>query len=97
MEEIGKRVALNMRWEFIPDLIVRRKNSLPQTELKRKERVENVKRTFLINKKYLPLKTKPFLLFDDVWTTGSTIREAAKTLKKAGAREVWGLTVTKGH
>jgi len=66
-------------------------------ELKRKERVENVKGTFLINKKYRPLRPRPLLLFDDVWTTGSTIREAAKTLKKAGAREVWGLTITKGH
>ena len=97
MEEIGERVARKMRWEFMPDLIVRRKNSLPQTELKRKERVENVKGTFLINKKYRPLRPRPLLLFDDVWTTGSTIREAAKTLKKAGAREVWGLTITKGH
>ncbi|KKU01406.1 MAG: hypothetical protein UX03_C0041G0005 [Candidatus Woesebacteria bacterium GW2011_GWE1_45_18] len=97
MEEIGRRVAGKMRWEFIPDLIVKRKTSSPQTELKRKERVENVKGVFLINKKYLPLKPKPLLLFDDVWTTGSTIKEAAKTLKKAGAREVWGLTITKGH
>ena len=97
MEEIGKRVALKMKWEFMPDLIIKRRTSSPQTELKRKERVENVKGVFLINKKYLPLKTKPFLLFDDVWTTGSTLREAAKTLKKAGAREVWGLTITKGH
>ena len=97
MEEIGRRVAFKMRWEFVPDLIVRRKTSLPQTELKRKERAKNVKGTFLINKKYRPLKPKPLLLFDDVWTTGSTIREAAKTLKKAGAGEVWGLAISKGH
>lgn len=97
MEEIGRRVALKMRWEFIPDLIVKRKTSPPQTELKRKERLGNIKGVFLINRKYFPLKLKPFLLFDDVWTTGSTIKEAAKTLKKAGVKEVWGLTMTKGH
>lgn len=97
MQEIGKKVALRMRWKFIPDLIVRRSASPPQTELKRKERVENIRGTFVINRKYLPLKPKPLVLFDDVWTTGSTVKEAAKVLKERGAKEVWGLTITKGH
>lgn len=35
------------------------------------------------------------ILFDDVWTTGSTLKEAAKVLKRAGAREVWGLTIAR--
>ncbi|KKU57490.1 MAG: Amidophosphoribosyltransferase-like protein [Candidatus Amesbacteria bacterium GW2011_GWA2_47_11b] len=88
-----KKVFLPVRPVLIPVPLHRQR----QNELKRKERVENVKGTFLINKKYRPLRPRPLLLFDDVWTTGSTIREAAKTLKKAGAREVWGLTITKGH
>ena len=36
------------------------------------------------------------LLIDDVMTTGSTLGECARMLKKAGARTVWALTVARG-
>jgi orotate phosphoribosyltransferase len=31
----------------------------------------------------------------DVFTTGSTIKEAAKVLKKAGIEKVWGMTIAR--
>ena len=33
---------------------------------------------------------------DDVYTTGATLDEAARTLRRAGAREVWGLVAAVG-
>jgi ComF family protein len=36
------------------------------------------------------------LLIDDVMTTGATLNECARVLKKAGVRTVWGLTVARG-
>ncbi len=33
------------------------------------------------------------LLVDDVWTTGATMKECCKTLKKAGVQKVWGFTL----
>jgi competence protein ComFC len=38
-------------------------------------------------------KENPIIIFDDVLTTGSTIKEAAKILKENGFRIVWGLTI----
>lgn len=35
------------------------------------------------------------LLFDDVFTTGSTLMEAAKVFKKNGVGKVWGLTIAR--
>lgn len=34
-----------------------------------------------------------FLLVDDVWTTGITLTECCRVLKRAGARQVWALTL----
>jgi len=36
------------------------------------------------------------LLVDDIFTTGSTINECAKTLIKAGAKKAYGFTLSRG-
>ena len=42
------------------------------------------------------LKNKIVILVDDVYTSGTTMRECARTLREGGAREIWGLTVARG-
>jgi ComF family protein len=91
---LGKAVAEKFGWRFIPDLLTRKKLTSPQVGLKGKERVENVKNVFVLNS-HRGLLTANYLLFDDVYTTGSTIKEAAKVLKRKGAEKVWGLTVAR--
>ena len=41
----------------------------------------------------MAVKDRVILLLDDVLTTGSTMNEAAKALKEAGAKKVWAITV----
>lgn len=43
-----------------------------------------------------PVQGKSILLIDDIYTTGSTIRHAAKTLKNAGAKFVVSFTIARG-
>lgn len=43
------------------------------------------------------IRQNTFLLVDDVTTSGATLKEAAKTLRRAGAKAVWGITVARGH
>ncbi len=74
-------------------LLYRERQVKSQTGLNRKEREENVRDAFkLITKKSLPSK---IVIVDDIWTSGSTIRECVKTLKKSGVEEVWGFTLVK--
>ena len=40
------------------------------------------------------VKGKSIIIFDDIFTTGSTIDECAKTLKAAGAGKIIGLTLS---
>jgi len=42
----------------------------------------------------LPL-TNNLILFDDVYTTGSTINEAKKVLKDAGFSKIYSLTIAR--
>ena len=71
----------------------RRKNTKPQKELNHRERQKNMKNAFIVRKK---LKEENILLVDDIYTTGSTIEEAAKELKKAGAQNIFFLTIAIG-
>lgn len=41
------------------------------------------------------LDNKIIFLIDDIYTTGATLEEAAKTLKKAGAKIVWAITIAR--
>lgn len=93
---LGKMIAENLAVEFIPDLLVRTKDTKPQVGLGEFERTENIKNAFSVftNPKFL-IPNSQIILFDDVWTSGATMKEAAKTLKKAGAKFVWGLTIAR--
>lgn len=42
------------------------------------------------------IQAKTIVLVDDIATTGSTLNDAARALKTAGAAHVWGLVVAKG-
>lgn len=95
-ELLGKMIAQKLGIGFIPDLLVRVKNTQPQSLLDKKDRGFNIRDAFRINKHYLNIlnsKTLNILLFDDVWTTGATLKEAAKILKTKGIGKVWGLTL----
>ncbi len=95
-ELLGKMIASNLGLIFEPNLLIRTKNTKPQTQLKDQERKKNVLGVFKINKNLsFLIRASRFVIFDDVWTTGSTLKEGAKTLKRAGAKKVWGLTLAR--
>ncbi len=88
--------------EFAPektlllDLLIRTKNTKPQVELRKKERENNLKNVFELNKKYQDfIRDKKIVLIDDVFTTGATLENCAKVLKKYKAKEVVVLTIAK--
>ena len=66
----------------------------PQVKLKGKQRRANISGAFEITEN-CELKTVNCLLIDDVWTTGSTLRECCYVLKRAGAKKVWAITLAR--
>jgi len=95
-EKIGELVAKSLGYNFSSNLLTRSKNTKTQTGLNKKNRATNVRGAFLLKtSSFSPTKNIAVILFDDIWTTGSTMREATKVLKKSGASNVWGMTVAR--
>ncbi|HEY3196927.1 MAG TPA: phosphoribosyltransferase family protein [Nitrospirales bacterium] len=61
--------------------------TLPQTELHRAERAGNVRRAFAAQP-CAELQGRTVLIIDDVFTTGATVNECAKALRRAGVKGV---------
>lgn len=74
--------------------LLRIRPTAPQTSLSKKERLTNLHRAFAVNDASR-IKDQRILLIDDVFTTGTTLHECAKTLRKAGAGTVYGLTLAR--
>ncbi|OGE17049.1 hypothetical protein A2769_03150 [Candidatus Daviesbacteria bacterium RIFCSPHIGHO2_01_FULL_37_27] len=91
--EIGKLLAKKLGLEY-SEALKRIRPTNSQVKLKGIERRENIRNAFSLNTKYLIHNTN-VLLIDDVWTTGSTLRECCYVLKRNGAKKVWALTLAR--
>ncbi|PIE65149.1 MAG: amidophosphoribosyltransferase [Desulfobacterales bacterium] len=79
---------------IVPDLLIRKKNTKSQTGLDGAARRKNLRNVFQV-KNVERIVGKRICVIDDVFTTGTTINECAKTLKKAGAKQVHAWTFSR--
>lgn len=95
-EELGKIVAEKFDWEII-NAIKKKWTFRRQVQLSGAKRRQKIKGKFNLDPLFgAEIKGRRILLVDDVATTGTTLNECAKVLKKAGAREIWGLVLARG-
>jgi ComF family protein len=103
LRERGYNQALLMLWQWkdnhfqskiVPKLLIRIRPTHSQTQLDRKERMENLKSAFQLNDKY-SVFGQQIVLVDDVYTTGSTAHSCAQVLKSHGAARVNVLTLAR--
>jgi ComF family protein len=93
---LARALAQKTHLPVIPDALLRKKHTLPQTGLSRRQREENVQGAFAVNPRHKnDIKGKNVLLIDDVLTTGSTVSACAKQLIKSGAMRVNVLTLAR--
>jgi ComF family protein len=77
------------------DCLRRVRYTTTQTRLDRTERMENLRNAFDLRKN-MSVQGRHLILIDDVLTTGSTVDECARVLRKAGAGSVRVMTVARG-
>lgn len=89
--EIAKKVK---NIEYRNDILLKIRNTAQQSLLNKVQRQENLKNAYEVrNKEYI--NNKNILIFDDIYTTGSTANECAKMLSEAGAKSIGILTIAK--
>ena len=86
-EKTGKKVF---------SLLEKIKDTPSQTKLDKKQRMLNVKDAFIFNIESLAeTLSKKVVLVDDVWTSGATMLECVKVLRRAGKEKVFGLVLAR--
>ena len=83
--EIAKTVSRQLNIPIDTKSCIRYRNTPHQIDLPAKQRHKNIKNAFKIIK---PIKAQHIAILDDVMTTGSTVNELARVLKKAGVARV---------
>jgi ComF family protein len=92
---LAGELARKLRVPVSFNTIVRKNPTQPQTRLNRRQRLKNVKGAFDLTGA-ARVRGRRILLLDDVFTTGTTLSECARSLKRrGGASEVHALTVTR--
>jgi ComF family protein len=89
---IARVISKKKRIPLFMDVLMKKRETPPQIGLSAKERLLNLKNVFEVNGEVKGLR---LLLVDDVMTTGATVTECSKQLKKAGAKEVIVLTLAR--
>ena len=89
-DRIGRHLSLPVSCDYL----IRTSPSPAQTTLPRKERLNNLRGAFAVPRPEA-VSGKDILLIDDVFTTGATVNQCAKTLRKAGSGNVYVLTLSR--
>jgi len=94
-EIIAKKIAKNIQnLELVTDCLIKQKNTVAQSSLNKEQRKQNIKNVYILKNKQ-KINNKNIVIFDDIYTTGSTVNECAKLLKEANANKILVLTIAK--
>lgn len=78
------------------NLLKRVRNTTPQMKLMAHERKSNIKNAFeVLAVSSQSSAFRNVILIDDVWTTGSTLKECCYELKRSGVGVVWAITIAR--
>jgi len=90
--ELARALAQQLELRYAPNWLLRQHEGSRQTHATKRQRLQATRHDFVCPR---PLNAAVVAVVDDVMTTGSTLHYAARTLRQAGAAQVWGLVLAR--
>lgn len=91
---IAREISKRLKIELNTSCLYKNKDIVAQSTLNREEREQNIKGVYEL-RNVKELEKKKILLIDDIYTTGSTLNECSKILRKANPKVITCLTMAK--
>lgn len=93
--EVGKQCGIKV----LEDFLVRNRETRPLKDLTKEERVIELANVFELNGEYQKLSpiNRKLLLIDDIYTTGTTLKECCRALNECGYEEIIIMTFATGN
>jgi ComF family protein len=97
-ELVAKNLGEKLKICVNGKILIKNKNIKPQSQKTGEDRFKDVVGIYDLNPKYAQeIVGKKVLIFDDIYTTGSTCKECAKMLLQGGAKEVGIFCFARDH
>lgn len=91
---IAKEISKYTNLKLINNCLFKTKNVIEQSKLTKEEREQNIKNVYSL-KNGDKIESKKILLIDDIYTTGSTVNECCRILKKANPKKIGVVVLAK--
>lgn len=93
-ELIAKELVKNFKNLEYMDILIKTKNTVQQSTLNKQQRQKNLENVYKLRENTC-INNKNILLFDDIYTTGTTANECAKILETLGKNKISVLSIAK--
>lgn len=91
---IAREISKRLKIEINTSCLYKAKDIVAQSTLNKEEREQNIKGVYQL-KNVKKLENKKILLIDDIYTTGSTLNECSKILRKSNPKVITCFTMAK--
>lgn len=91
---IAKEIAKKTNLELVNNCLIKTKNIVEQSKLNKEDREKNIQGVYELKNEQL-IQDKKVLLIDDIYTTGSTVNECSKILRKGNPQKIGVLVLAR--